>query len=130
MIMSEFIAKRLSALRSLRGRGDANMSEAAWDAALRALPPETDGEGAVRLAICDLATRYEIGEGLWLERRGERSWCVFTGSSTINTDFERELESSPSGRDEDYLSRNRFTLEGALEHARAYMARERAGDGT
>lgn len=64
--------------------------------------------------------RYgELGRGItniYIEERDNDVWAITRGNSTLNRDFEWEYEPMPSGRDDDYLKRNRFTFEEAVNH--------------
>jgi hypothetical protein len=51
------------------------------------------------------------------------SWVVTRHGSTLNQELKFEYEPMPSHRDEDYLKRTRFTLEAAVSHAKAVMAK-------
>lgn len=74
-----------------------------------------------------MATGFRVDADHEIVSRGEGRWAISRGSgSTLNTDFEWEYEPMPSNRDDDYLSRNRFTLEEAFAHFEAWVARCRA----
>jgi len=56
-----------------------------------------------------------------VERRGPDAWTVREMASVVNRDGEREHEPMPSGRDEGFIARTRFTLAEALSVARARL---------
>lgn len=57
---------------------------------------------------------------LRVERRSI-AWAVCEGAYVVNRDGEREPEPIPSGRDEAFIARTRFTLAEALSVARARL---------
>jgi len=66
-------------------------------------------------------TKYRVGsERLYIEERGNDLWAVTDGSSVLNTDGQWEWEPSPSGRDDDFIARTRFSFSEAkrlaMEH--------------
>ena len=103
------------------------MAAGHWDEALLtfdaqdAQADKIEEPEAAAFELAAMAVRYQVAERVFLEKRDNDLWCVSTGSATLNTDFECEVEPSPSNRDDDYLSRNRFTLAGAMAHARAWL---------
>jgi hypothetical protein len=54
---------------------------------------------------------------LMVEERGENAWAVKGMFEVLNSSGEWEREPSPSGRDDDFLARCRFTEEEALRLA-------------
>jgi len=58
-----------------------------------------------------------------VERRGPDAWTVREMASVVNRDAEREHEPMPSGRDESFIARTRFTLAEALSVARARITK-------
>lgn len=67
-----------------------------------------------------MACKFRYGElsahSVYIEERDTDRWAIVRDSSTLNTDFEWEFERIPSGRAEDYLKRNRYSLIEAKEH--------------
>lgn len=52
------------------------------------------------------------------------TWAVRKGALCLNDDMEWEYEPIPSSRNDDFLSRTRWTKEEALEHAAVIAWRE------
>lgn len=77
--------------------------------------------------LLGMASGFKVDKDHDIVSRGNGRWAVSRRSgSTLNTDFEWELEPMSSHRDEDYLARNRFTLEEAFAHLDAWLARSLA----
>ncbi len=72
---------------------------------------------------------YQVdGTDIRIERRSKKdapeAWAVTNGRSCLNLDLEWEYEPNSSNRTDDFLSRCRFSLDGAL--GLALQAKERA----
>ncbi|WP_411839581.1 hypothetical protein [Paracoccus sp. ME4] len=77
--------------------------------------------------LLGMASAFKVDADHDIVSRGGGRWAISRGGgSTLNTDFEWELEPMSSRRDEDYLARNRFTLQEAFAHLDAWLARNKA----
>lgn len=73
--------------------------------------------------LADHATRFEFPidtspDGylsVKIEKRSEGKWCVIFLSQVLNREGEWEYEPLPSGRDDDFIARTRFTLKEAVD---------------
>lgn len=72
------------------------------------------------------ALSFRFDDRISIAYRGSTGWAATTGSATINTDLEAEYEPMPSGRDDEYIARTRFSLEGAFAIAHAYVEQEKS----
>lgn len=61
---------------------------------------------------------------LRIERRGADVWAVCMGAGVVNRDLSRELEPTPSSRDEAFIERTRFSLKDALRISREWLIKE------
>lgn len=66
------------------------------------------------------ATRFEIAEDVFVEKRGENSWCVSVFGTVVDRDLKRCYEPMPSSRTEEFIAATRFTLEEAFDIAQRY----------
>jgi hypothetical protein len=58
---------------------------------------------------------------LRVEWRGDDRWCIFNGSSCYNRLGEWEYERQPSSRDDEFISRCRYSRDDALSIASALV---------
>lgn len=74
-------------------------------------------------ARLSMAREFAVGR-LHVVWRSEGAWAVADGPFVLNRDGQWEWEPLPSGREEDFLARTRYTLVEALDAARALVERE------
>jgi hypothetical protein len=68
-----------------------------------------------------MAVSFKIAEELYVEKRGENSYCVSVfGSTVIDRDLKRHYEPMPTNRTEEFIAATRFTLAQAFDIARRY----------
>ena len=65
------------------------------------------------------AERFSIGRDIVVEARGGGTWAVAQGGSVLAADGLWEWEPMPSSRTDDFIARTRFSLDEALDRARA-----------
>lgn len=78
------------------------------------------------LDLISKASAFTIDRDLDLriERRGADVWAVCMGAGVVNRDLNRELEPTPSSRDEAFIERTRFSLKDALRISREWLINE------
>lgn len=71
------------------------------------------------------AVKFEISktEDIFIEKRGENSWCVSMYGTVIDRHLERHYEPSPSNRTQEFIDRTRFSLDEAFEIAYRYITK-------
>lgn len=68
------------------------------------------------------ATRFDLGDDVTIEKRGQDKWCVKVFETTVlDKGLHRIFEAMPSSRTPEFISSTRFTLEEAFEIATRYM---------
>jgi hypothetical protein len=69
------------------------------------------------------AVKFEISktEDIFIEKRGENSWCVSMYGTVIDHHLERHYEPSPSNRTQEFIDATRFSLTEAFEIANRYI---------
>ena len=60
-------------------------------------------------------------EDMRIQWRGDDRWAIFNGASCLNRLGEWEYEPLPSSRTDEYLERNRYSLDEAMTVADAYL---------
>lgn len=72
-------------------------------------------------SMLKLAVRFQIGEDVYVEKRGENAWCVSVfGGTVVDRDLKRHYEPMPSSRTEEFIAATRFNLNEAFEIAKRY----------
>lgn len=71
-----------------------------------------------------LAVRFQVAEDVFVEKRGNDSWCVSVFRTVLDRDLTRQYEPMVSGRTDDFIAATRFTLEEAFEIATRYCKNE------
>jgi hypothetical protein len=71
-------------------------------------------------AKLEQAVRFKITEDVYVEKRGDYSWCVNVLGSVVDRDLNRHYEPSPSNRTEEFIAATRFFFDEAFEIARRY----------
>jgi hypothetical protein len=67
------------------------------------------------------AVRFLVDEDIYVEKRGEDSWCVSVfGGTVLDRDLQRYYEPMPSNRTDEFIAATRFTLTEAFEIAQLY----------
>jgi hypothetical protein len=69
--------------------------------------------------------KFFVREDVYIENRdpenrfpNKPAWVVTKHGCTLNSDMEFEYEPMPSSRDDEYISRTRFTLAAAIDYAK------------
>jgi hypothetical protein len=69
-----------------------------------------------------LATRFDLGDDVTIEKRGRDKWCVKVFETTVlDKGLHRIFEAMPSSRTQEFIDSTRFTLDEAFEIATRYM---------
>lgn len=71
-------------------------------------------------AKLEKAIRFQIAEDVFVEKRGEYSWCVSVLGTVLDRDLNRHYEPMPSNRSEKFISSTRFHFDEAFELAKRY----------
>lgn len=67
------------------------------------------------------AVRFQVGEDVYVEKRGEDAWCVSVfGGTVVDRDLQRHHEPMSSSRTEEFIAATRFSLAEALDIADRY----------
>ncbi len=69
------------------------------------------------------AVRFQVGEDVFVEKRGEDPWCVTVFSTVLDRDLQRHYEPMPSSRTDEFVAATRFSLSEAMAIADRYVAR-------
>jgi hypothetical protein len=76
-----------------------------------------------------IPVKYYIGDDIYLECRDPEhqdiypdSWAITKNGSCLNREAEWEHEPFPSGRDEEYLKRNRFSFDDAKHFLKHFLS--------
>lgn len=77
---------------------------------------ESDEDGSS--GICLLTNSFSVE----LRDRKNDLWVVVFSGSVLNSDGLLEFEPSPSNREDDFLSRTRFSRDEALDRAKKFIA--------
>jgi hypothetical protein len=65
------------------------------------------------------AVAFDLGGDIAVESRGNGAWAVKNFACVLNADGLWEWEPQPSSRDDDFISRTRFSLDEAFTRARS-----------
>ncbi len=69
-----------------------------------------------------LATRFDLGDDVTIEKRGQDKWCVKVFETTVlDKGLHRIFEAMPSSRTPEFIASTRFSLDEAFEIATRYM---------
>ena len=68
------------------------------------------------------AVRFQVGEDVYVEKRGEDAWCVTVFSTVLDRDLQRHYEPMPSSRTDEFVAATRFSLLEAMAIADRYVA--------
>jgi hypothetical protein len=69
------------------------------------------------------AVRFQVGEDVFVEKRGEDAWCVNVfGGTVLDRDLQRHYEPMPSSRTDEFVAATRFSLSEAMAIADRYVA--------
>jgi hypothetical protein len=72
-------------------------------------------------SMLNRAVRFQVGEDIHIEKRGENRWCVSAfGGTVVDRDLQRHHEPMPSNRTEEFIAATRFSLEEAFDIAQRY----------
>lgn len=72
-----------------------------------------------------MATRFQIAEDVFVEKRGKDKWCVRAfGNTVVDRDLKRQYEPMPSSRTDEFVAATRFTLDEAFDIAKKFNERE------
>lgn len=67
------------------------------------------------------AVRFQVGEDVFVEKRGEDAWCVSAfGGTVVDRDLQRHYEPMSSNRTEEFIAATRFSIEEAFDIAERY----------
>ena len=76
------------------------------------------------MAPLAIACSYRFpGSDIRVEFRGDNRWAITRDGSCLNRLGEWEYEPLPSSRDEEYLGRNRYSRDEAIEIASDYICK-------
>lgn len=74
-------------------------------------------------SMLDRAVRFQMGEDVYVEKRGEDAWCVSAfGGTVLDRDLQRHYEPMPSNRTDEFIAATRFSLTEAMAIADRYVA--------
>ena len=69
------------------------------------------------------AVRFQMGEDVYVEKRGEDAWCVNVfGGTVLDRDLQGHYEPMPSNRTDEFIAATRFSLSEAMAIADRYVA--------
>jgi len=72
-------------------------------------------------SMLNRAVRFQVGEDVYVEKRGENAWCVSAfGGTVVDRDLQRHYEPMPSNRTEEFIAATRFSLEEAFDIAQRF----------
>jgi len=66
------------------------------------------------------AVRFQIGEDVFVEKRGENRWCVSVFGTVVDRELQRHYEPMPSSRTEEFIAATRFDLNEAFDIAQRF----------
>jgi hypothetical protein len=73
--------------------------------------------------LLERAVRFQVGEDVYVEKRGEDAWCVSVfGGTVLDRDLQRHCEPMPSNRTDEFVTATRFSLSEAMSIADRYVA--------
>ena len=73
--------------------------------------------------LLERAVRFQVGEDVYVEKRGEDAWCVSVfGGTVLDRDLQRRREPMPSNRTDEFVAATRFSLSEAMSIADRYVA--------
>ena len=73
--------------------------------------------------LLERAVRFQVGEDVYVEKRGEDAWCVSVfGGTVLDRDLQRRREPMPSYRTDEFVAATRFSLSEAMSIADRYVA--------
>lgn len=73
--------------------------------------------------LLERAVRFQVGEDVYVEKRGEDAWCVSVcGGTVLDRDLQRHREPMPSNRTDEFVAATRFSLSEAMSIADRYIA--------
>lgn len=73
--------------------------------------------------LLERAVRFQVGEDVYVEKRGEDAWCVSVfGGTVLDRDLQQHCEPMPSNRTDEFVAATRFSLSEAMSIADRYVA--------
>ena len=69
----------------------------------------------LREELFDKAVKFEMADGLFIEKRGKDSWAITNIGNCYAKEGGWEHEPLPSNRSNEFIARTRFTLEEACK---------------